>query len=923
MTPQLLTVKIQAVLGGRSEASEMQKRAVALEYYKLCADAETQLEHCVALIRAGREYPALQVAESSDLLDRLNALVFPELGQWRDFCAAHNLPVPPPFDDEQISLVNSLYSKGVSQNHPLYRDYRRAMRLRRYPEALAVIKTISKINAYDAEARREYDRLRKRVADGRLALLERALRREDAEAVSKLCGELEADAELLADNPVWLEAAKFNRNRQAELERARRAEIIGELEKIDIDRDLAKASDLVNELNLDRNTADFDAAELAFVEKISDEIAERQNAVIAAEKAARACNLLRIELEKPRASESAKRRLAKLEALAAEAADAPDPETEKRLRAELSALRRKLALSRTLKTLATLAAVSAIGTGSFYAWQFARDSEAARSAENALVEMEVSNNPKSLFGKIDEFERKYPQLAKSKFASRLALVKENATVAKKRSERIGRILSKISATDFATAKSKAFDTAKTELQSLYTDLPSLPPAEQADARDKIDELSSKIADAIDARKIANAKAVKTGLAKYEKIAEEYENFARSKADIDRDADAVLKVLRPLMEDVSPTFRAHKLDIEKFGEISVKASEAKNRYDRFDKLRESLAASRTPSEYLAALEMLVESGATPANYARKLSKIAETAKAIKLGQVAELGTQTGFDRIDSAGIAPRDSLPPNRLLTNLYKYTREDGYGVYTVGKLNEKTRKWSGGSETVQEVDEIGAGGRIASKIYRKNFVNGRPPRGSLLGGETEPAESQLGREAYAKAAEKSLLEALNTIAKAKANPIFKAYLEGAIFSKLAAHPVETLLEYSPLAKKRMEKVERYSKPLNDYSWIFESNSRAKLMDAELYSEPAPDYLGDAQTHVKALKIAAKNPLLLVGICDENGAESVFKEPKGAIWSVDAATGRFGKIGETIADCAGKLAPLAPIFCETKSTREILAEAAL
>lgn len=923
MTPQLLTVKIQAVLGGRSEASEMQKRAVALEYYKLCADAETQLEHCVALLRAGREYPALQVAESSDLLDRLNALLFPELGQWRDFCAAHNLPVPPPFDDEQISLVNSLYSKGVSQNHPLYRDYRRAMRLRRYPEALAVIKTISKINAYDAEARREYDRLRKRVADGRLALLERALRREDAETASKLCGELEADAELLADNPVWLEAAKFNRRRQSELERARRAEIMRELEKIDIDRDLAKASDLVNELNLDRNTADFDAAELGFVEKISDEIAERQNAVIAAEKAARACNLLRMELEKPRTSESPKRRLAKLETLAAEAADTPDGEMKKRIRAEISRLKRKVAVSRTLKTAAATAAVAAIGAAAFGAWQFAREKQAVRSAENDIAEMEISSDPKSLFGKIDAFKRKYPKLAESKFASRLALVNENATVAKKRSERIGRILSKIAATDFAAAKSKTFDTAKAELQSLNADIPSLPPSEQTDAQDRIDALSAKIADAIDARKIANARAIKEGLSKYEKIAEEYENFARSKADIDRDADAVLKVLRPLMEDVSPTFRAHRLDVEKFGEISVKASEAKNRYDRFDKLRESLAASRTPSEYLAALEMLSESGATPANYARKLSKIAETSKAIKLGQVAELGTQTGFDRIESAGLALRESLPRNRLLTNLYRYTREDGYGVYTVGKMNEKTRKWPGGSETVQEVEEVGAGGRIAAKVYRKNFVNGRPPRGSLLGGETEPAESLLGRAVYAKAAERSLLEALNAIASAKANPIFKAYLEGAVFAKLAAHPVETLLEYSPLAKKRMEKVQRYSQQLNDYSWIFESNSRAKLVDAELYSAPAPDYLGDAQMHVKALKIAAKNPLLLVGICDENGAESVFKEPKGAIWSVNAATGRFEKIGETIADCAGKLAPLAPIFCETKSTREILAEAAL
>lgn len=59
MTPQLLTVKIQAILGGRSNASDMQKRSVATEYYKLCAQTESQLEHCVALIKAGRDYTAL------------------------------------------------------------------------------------------------------------------------------------------------------------------------------------------------------------------------------------------------------------------------------------------------------------------------------------------------------------------------------------------------------------------------------------------------------------------------------------------------------------------------------------------------------------------------------------------------------------------------------------------------------------------------------------------------------------------------------------------------------------------------------------------------------------------------------------------------------------------------------------------------
>ena len=45
MTPQLLIVKIQALLGGRLEVSPVQKRALAMEYYKMCSDAESQLEH--------------------------------------------------------------------------------------------------------------------------------------------------------------------------------------------------------------------------------------------------------------------------------------------------------------------------------------------------------------------------------------------------------------------------------------------------------------------------------------------------------------------------------------------------------------------------------------------------------------------------------------------------------------------------------------------------------------------------------------------------------------------------------------------------------------------------------------------------------------------------------------------------------------
>ena len=185
-SPQFLIVKIQSIIGGHSDSSEMQMRSVAMEYYKLCQQAEAQLEHCVALIKAGRDYPALQVAESSNLLDSLNVLMFPELDQWRDFCSAEKLPSPPPFDYSQIELVNSIYTKGVSQNHPLYRDYRRAMRLRKYEDALSIIKTISKINAYDAEARRECDRLRNRVITKKLTLLELALKEQDDTQINQI-----------------------------------------------------------------------------------------------------------------------------------------------------------------------------------------------------------------------------------------------------------------------------------------------------------------------------------------------------------------------------------------------------------------------------------------------------------------------------------------------------------------------------------------------------------------------------------------------------------------------------------------------------------------------------------------------------------------------------------------------------------------
>lgn len=920
-SPQFLIVKIQSIIGGHSDSSEMQIRSIAMEYYKLCQQAEAQLEHCVALIKAGRDYPALQVAESSNLLDSLNVLMFPEIAEWRNFCTTEKLPTPPPFDDSQIELVNSIYTKGVSQNHPLYRDYRRAMRTRKYEDALAIIKTISKINAYDAEARRECDRLRNRVMTKKLALLEIALRDKDDTQVNKIFQELESEAELLADNYIWKDAIAYRHSREVEIERNRCLEIIKELDNIDLENDLARASDLVTEFNLTTNKFDFAEGDINFIENLSRQIAEKQDKIIEAEKSARARNLIKMELDSPEKNESTKAKITRLLALKREAEISLDQETAKRLQAFISKLQFKRRLSTLFKLAVSASCVVAIALISLFVWETSKQQKRKAQAESALMEIEQSQETASISKKLADFKKQYPELAERDFSSRISALSETSKLAEINLNRFKKTILDIENIDFTKAETSVFDNTKSALERLSADITLLSPIEQATYKDKLETISKNLRNAIDQRMIKNAKQTRQLLEKYESIAEEYENFARAKTDIDADAEKVAEALRPLIEDTSAIFKAHRLDVDKFNDLSVRISDAKNKYAKFDKLRDLIGQARNTAEYIAALEILEESGAAPADFVRKATRISKEKEAIKLGQLVEFGSPKAIDEIDSAGLTTRISLSENKLITDLYKYTREGKFNVYSIGKLTEKVYRWNTGSETTQEINEVASGGKIVTKIYRKHTISGRAPRGELLTNGGEAPESMLGKAVFNQSAESSALSALTMIANAKVNSIFKARLEAIIFGKLMENPTATLFEYSPLAKQRFEKVERYASQLFDYSWIFESNSKEKLISTELYSAIAPDYLQDALVHLKALKIAKESPIMFVGVCAENGDPSLFKDAVGAIWGINQATGKFERLGTSLDKCKGKFAPLSPVFVEIKSNQQILDEA--
>jgi hypothetical protein len=139
---------------------DLEARSLANEYSTLCLRLRERLEQCNTLIRAGNDNAALQVAESEpDLLTVCAQLSFSEAERWNNLCRERGLPAGFLFDDQQILAVEGLYGKTIGENHPLYRDYRQAMRQRDEDRALTILRSIVRLNPDDPTARSELNRL--------------------------------------------------------------------------------------------------------------------------------------------------------------------------------------------------------------------------------------------------------------------------------------------------------------------------------------------------------------------------------------------------------------------------------------------------------------------------------------------------------------------------------------------------------------------------------------------------------------------------------------------------------------------------------------------------------------------------------------------------------------------------------------------
>ncbi len=194
MKPLLQAIEvIRAVLKEESPPSSVEEAAVT--YAQFCTDAERRLDRISAMLQKGSDYQALQVAEEEPpLLDLAAALSFGEEKNWQAYCETHGLKTAIRLNARMIQDLENLYAKGISANHPLYKDFRAAVLSRDDEKSLRIVRTILKLNPQDDNARKELLRLENKGLQEKIDLLREALKTDDEERIAALTEGIKAVA---------------------------------------------------------------------------------------------------------------------------------------------------------------------------------------------------------------------------------------------------------------------------------------------------------------------------------------------------------------------------------------------------------------------------------------------------------------------------------------------------------------------------------------------------------------------------------------------------------------------------------------------------------------------------------------------------------------------------------------------------------
>ena len=211
-SPTKLIKEIRGAIA--SEETNAPFETFAAEYVRLCNEAAQRLDSCTAMLTKGSEYQALQLAETEpELLELIATLSFAEAPEWADLCVSNQLPVAPKFDSKAVQALDQLYAKGITVNHPLYKDYRGAVTSRDDAKALQIIRSIVRLNPGDANAKAELVRIENKLFQIKLQELRGFLAQQDETGILSALSEMErlATENRLSELPEYARAVQVRR----------------------------------------------------------------------------------------------------------------------------------------------------------------------------------------------------------------------------------------------------------------------------------------------------------------------------------------------------------------------------------------------------------------------------------------------------------------------------------------------------------------------------------------------------------------------------------------------------------------------------------------------------------------------------------------------------------------------------------------
>jgi hypothetical protein len=190
-------------------ATSVPAEVLAMEYAKRCREVNDRFEKIGMMLSGGGEIQALQLAEQPPrVVDLALALSFGGEVAWQEFCMNRGHEMAPMVDVRTLeSLLEAQQQRGLSSNHPLYKDYRTAVSKRDDKQALDLIRVISRMNPGDENAARELARLQRKALQAGLEALKSCLANGGDLLQAMAAVEESGNPEAYETSPVWHQAS--------------------------------------------------------------------------------------------------------------------------------------------------------------------------------------------------------------------------------------------------------------------------------------------------------------------------------------------------------------------------------------------------------------------------------------------------------------------------------------------------------------------------------------------------------------------------------------------------------------------------------------------------------------------------------------------------------------------------------------------